>query len=291
MKIESTTNLPKIALPKQDATLDLAMQLFLGFFILFLVRYQTPGLFLNFSFFLILIAQFVFSKSPQKNTGFWGSICLFLTYKLLVTYFQAANHIFIALYISLAFLIYFLWGKKKEVLQTNMLLILGLTLLFSGFQKIASTDYRSGDYFLYMMQRGDFLWPLKHLSQTYRSITAANLEIINNSRGIYPEYTSFLALSMPMGHAKNVAVYLSYFSIGIELLSGCLILVKPRAFISHALVLTTIFGVFITRQETGFLTLLCVLGLVLSENKYLQFTYAATAVVFLGLILLGVGFL
>lgn len=289
MKINTLNNLPDLTKPER--TIDYAKGLFLGFFILFLIRYQTPGLLLNFSFFLLIIAQFIFYKSPQDKTGFWLTISFFLAYKLLTTYFQAANHLFIALYISLAFLLYHLSGKKEEFLQTNMTWILGLTLLLSGFQKLASPDYRSGAYFLYMLQRGDFLWPLKHLSQSFDEITRANLEMLNNSRGIYPENASFESLIMPFSKARVFAFYLSIISIGLELLAGLLILLKPKALLTHAVVLATVLGVFITRQETGFLTLLSLMGLILSENKYVRLIYTTLGIIFLALILLGAGFL
>jgi hypothetical protein len=276
---------------KPERIIELAIQLFLGFVILFLVRYQTTGIVVNLLFLLAIAAQFILLKKPQKSIGFWFSLSLFFSYKLLTTYFQAANHLFIALYLSLAFLVFFITQQNAGILRKNIQLILGLALLFSGIQKIVSSDYYSGAYFYYMLQRGDFLWPLKHLSASFQEITSYNMMVLESSRSIYPGGATFEALKTPFSGAKTMSYYLSVVSIALELGAGIAILIKPKSLITHLLVLATIWGVFFTRQEAGFLTLLTVMGLVLTEKKYFVWSYLATGIVFLSLILLGVGFL
>jgi len=276
---------------KPERTIELAIQLFLGFAILYLVRNQTPSVLFNFLCLLAITSQFILSKKIKQSILFWFCMCLFFAFKLLTTYFQAANHLFIAFYLSLAFIVFFITRQNGSILRKNVQLILGLALLFSGIQKIVSSDYYSGAYFYYMLQRGDFLWPLKYLSVSFQEITSYNMKVLESSRSVYPGGATFEALKTPFSGAKTMSYYLSVVSIALELGAGIIILVKPKSFITHLLILATIWGVFFTRQEVGFLTLLTVMGLLLAENKYFIWFYTATGIIFLSLILVRIGFL
>lgn len=266
------------------------LQLFGTFIAIYCFRNLSPHTPFNYIFFIALLLQLALYKQPLYKPQLWYTILIFLIVRLLKDYYLAANHLFVSIYITLSIIIYLHNGKQANVLYKNCQLILGLVLFLSGFQKLISPEYTSGHFFEYMVYKGDFLWPLRFLSAEFKTITAANSEIISQTRLIYEKGTTFQALTAPFENLQPFSKIMAQVSIWLELLSGIAMLVNGKKWYAHLLAAITILGVAVTREEFGFLSLLTLAAMPLCRWRSLHIFYVILIVLFHAGIVIRLGF-
>ncbi len=270
--------------------ISLAILLLFSFLSILFIRIHNPYLYLTILFLLITFALLFFHKKPLTTPCLWLICFLFLATYISSDYYVRGNHIFVTAFVCLAVAIYYLNKANAEVLQTNMIHILSIILFFSGFHKLLSTEYRSGAYFSYMLHRGEFLWTLNYIFPSFKSIAQENLLVLSSSASVYPGNTA-IPLNFPIVHGKQISFILSQASIYLEIIAGLAVLLKPKHWITHILLLTTIMGVAVTRQEFGFLSTLCICSLILAEHMFFRIAYPLLTIAFLALIIVRIGFL
>lgn len=272
-------------------SIKLTLQLFFTFIVIFSTRHQSPYVYLNFAFFIALLLQLALVTNALMKPLFWYTILFFLAIRLYADYYLAANHLFVCIYLTLAILVYLHTGKDEGVLRKNFQIILGLVLFFSGFQKLISGGYTHGQFFEYMLYRGDFLWPLKYLSPHFAAATQANKALMQEAAQSYGIAGTVPLLTAPIPHAAAVARVLTHTSVWLEIVAGIAVLFSGKKWYAHALAAATIIGVAITRQEFGFLSLLTISALPLCRWRWLLHAYTVLIVLLHAGIIIRLGFL
>jgi hypothetical protein len=104
-----------------------------------------------------------------------------------------------------------------------------------------------------------------------------------------PAADSGVALKAPTPQISLVAKALSWLAIVMEAMAGMLLLIKRNHAVSHILLILTIISVFIFRPETGFLSLLATMGLLLAPRNFYRVIYLILVAFFTLMMATGLG--
>jgi hypothetical protein len=246
---------------------------------------------LKVSFFTILLLQFLLLHKTIFQPIFWLTVLSYFSCQLFIGYSWAANHHFVAVYLTLAICIFTSSsGFNVKVLSFHIRFLLAAILLLSALHKLLSAEYINGAFMQMQLDFGIFLKPVKLISQNWQLYKEENLaayrEIIKTDPNTAPAYF----LKHPIGTTPLLAKLGSWFSIFMEALAGIFIYSFSQKKISHLFLLTTILGVFFFRLETGFLSLLAVMGFWLAPNNFFKISYLILITIFSIMIISGLGF-
>lgn len=219
----------------------------------------------------------------------WYIFLTILISDLICDYFVRANHHFLLIYLTVIIII-FLHNSRLEDLITNIKLLLVIVLLFSGIQKLFSPQFISGDFYYYMINTGSFFKPILYFNQEMNDIVLANKAQIAELGKLNPNYTNTIKLQNIVPNLDIISGVYAWFSICIELITGLLILWKPKQVFTHILFILLILGIFFTRLESGFMALLAISGIWLTDNYKIRAIYTGLTIVMLSIIITRIGF-
>jgi len=241
--------------------------------------------------FLIVAGLFLVVFLVKKITQplLWYIFLTILISDLICDYFVRANHHFLLIYITLLIII-FLHNSKLEDLITNIKLLLVIVLLFSGIQKLLSPQFISGDFYYYMINTGSFFKPILNFNQDINDIIISNKAQIAELGILNPNALNTVKLQNVIPNLDIISRVYAWFSIAMELITGLLILWKPKHLFTHILFILLILGIFFTRLENGFMALLAISGIWLTNNYMIRAIYTILTIVFLSLIVTHIGF-
>lgn len=251
------------------------LKVFRGFF----YQYNSPVItFCIISSFIVLVfykPNFKISKKTQKYTIFF--IWLLFISRFCQMFYQIGNHSFVHLYVFSSLILCYYWHNNKDIFKKNIALIISITLTFAGIQKYVALGFTSGDYYFYMLSVGDFFDPLQYfLTEKHSSIITQNEIEYDLFCGTNPniEENNIFYFRKLHPNINGIAILLSWLVIGLEIITGLLFLIFPFRKITHISYLLLIIGVFLARQEGGFLSLLCIMGMFTSPDKNITIGYA-----------------
>lgn len=275
---------------KPAANLVLFLACLICIFSIYTLRQNVSGFSLKFLFCILVGGCLLALKKPLFHPIFWCVFLLFFISYLFRYFYYAGNHHFVSIYLCLAILLYTIPKVKQEGrLQFHTSFILFSALFFGAMHKLFSPEYTSGSYFQLQMELGNFLKPLNWFSSSWESSIQLNKTLYANWLSLDPGAGPNVILISPTPHITLLAKALSWSAIVLEALSGILILVKRNHLVSHLLLITTIIAVFVFTPETGFLSLLAAMGLLLAPNKSFRFIYVFLIAVFCLLMATGIG--
>jgi hypothetical protein len=186
--------------------------------------------------------------------------------------------------------IIFLHNDYIEFFTTNIKLLVVIVLLFSGIQKLLSPQFVSGDFTYYMINTGYFFKPILYLDHDIYDIVLNNKQQLLELKQTDPNEMGSIKLKNVFPNMAGISRIFAWFTIAVEIIAGLLILWKPRHIGTHFIFIMLILGIFLTRLETGFLALLAISGIWLTNNIWIRATYALLAIVFLSLMITQFGF-
>ena len=268
---------------------DLGLHLLFIFMIIYIV--STGGDHLRTKLFLIFAGLSLVVLFVKKITQplLWYVFLTIILSDLLWDYFGRANHHFLMIYITILVII-FLQNSNEKDLFVNIKLLMAIVLLFSGIQKLLSPQFISGDYFYYMINSGKFFKPFLHFNQdVYDTIIFNNAQISELSK-LNPHQSNTVKLQNIIPHLDVISQVYAWFSIAMEVITGIMILWKPKLVFTHILFILLILGIFFTRLENGFMALLAICGIWLTSNYIFRAVYMLLTIVFLSLMITKIGF-
>lgn len=267
----------------------LALKLLFIFMVIYLV--STGGDHKRIKLFLVCAGLFLVALFVKKIAQplLWYIFLTILISDLICDYFVRANHHFLLIYITILIIIY-LHNSKLDDLITNIKLLLAIVLIFSGIQKLMSPQFVSGDFYYYMINIGSFFKPILHLNQEMNDIIISNKDQIAELGTSNPNALGTVKLQNVIPNLDVISRVYAWFSIVMELITGLLILWKPKHLFTHILLILLILGIFLTRLENGFMALLAISGIWLSESTKVRFAYVTMTILFFALMITKIGF-
>lgn len=243
---------------------------------------KLPALIIGISFIVFFVKQIT-------QPLLWYLFLVILLIDLICDYFVRANHHFLSIYVTLVVII-FLHNDHIEFFTTNIKLLVVIVLLFSGIQKLLSPQFVSGDFTYYMINTGYFFKPILYLDHDIYDTVLNNKRQLLELKQTNPNEMGSIKLKNVFPNIAAISRIFAWFTIAVEIIAGLLILWKPRHIGTHFIFIMLILGIFLTRLETGFLALLAISGIWLTNNIWIRATYALLAIVFLSLMITQFGF-
>jgi hypothetical protein len=275
---------------KQTLSDRTALGLHLLFLFMAVYIILTGGDHRKIKLFLVFSGLFLIALFVKKITQplLWYIFLTILISDLICDYFVRANHHFLMIYVTILVII-FLHNAKLEDLIGNIKLLLVIVLLISGIQKLFSPQFMSGDFYYYMINTGNFFKPILYFNQEMTEIVSSNKAQIASLGNSNPNDLNTITLQNIAPNLDIISRVYAWFSIGMELITGLFLLWKPKHIFTHILFILVILGIFITRLESGFIALLAICGIWLTDNYKLRAIYVVLTLVMFSLIITRIG--
>ena len=248
---------------------------------LYVFHLENPGVLFKPLFFFSIIGLVLFRGIKVHGILLWGMVSLFFTQLLISKYYVVANHHFVITFMSWSVWWYFLYpSQNKERLGFHFSIMMGLVLFFSAVHKFISPEFRSGSFFLHEMNLGYFLKPFKMLIPEWKQAAESNKQLFIEMMKTPPDAQQNVNMKNVVSGAPKIALWGSYFAIGMELVATLALWIRPASKGTHCIFVITILSIFLLRQETGFLALLTLMAFYLSPGKIFNGIYMLLLTVF-----------
>ena len=273
--------------PKQAETFLAAVFII---FNLYLFRIHLGGNLVKLPLFAISLFTLLFFRKPLYRPWFWMGWFLFCLFYIFKYYASAANHFFVSAYLCIAILLFLITGYTQHtLLQFHIRCLLGCILLCSAIHKTLSPNFMNGSFFQLFLDTGELLKPVSALAPSWQEAVMYNKKALGELLKTSPDGDRVVALAYPTPHLATLALASAWLSILFEALAGiCIFLFAGKKF-SHAIMIMTILGIFIFRLETGFLSMLAAMGILLAPNQRMQNLYSGLFILFASLLAAGIG--
>ncbi len=268
---------------------EAASKMLLVFVLIYSSRISHHYLFLLTAF---VVAYSILEVKFYEKSLFWGLTAVFFATGIYTNFYNTGNHTFVTLYlILLMFIASFYKKESAQLLPRNARLLLGVIMLFAVVQKFLNNAFMNGSSLMYLNNRGEFF-------RQFHRFFPANQNIIQaNNASINEQFTSYEALSQPLQlESPNWFFYFdaqtfAYIVIAVEALFFLFLFIKNQ-WLRNGLFIIFMLGLILTREETGFASLLCIL-LYLQASKDLplfKLSYIALFALCISLIISRLGF-
>jgi hypothetical protein len=267
-------------------TLESTYKLFLHGLLLLVLVYlfkQSVVLFwLKPTVLIIGFSVWLFNRNLAANPLFWSVWFLYFFITLGRNYYLVANHHFVVCYVLAAVILHQITNLKNEsYLHFHVRFILLTILMFGAFQKLLSPAYISGAFFQLEMDMNYFLQPLNFIVPEWQEITNGNKDLYKKLIATNPNAYSEIQLKYPIHHstllAKKRGVDSHYYG---SYYRRCHFFGNTNASLVMYFLLVRLVAYFFFRLETGFLTLLATLGLLLSPTPKISMVYITIILIF-----------
>ncbi len=219
----------------------------------------------------------------------WSLFLMIFIIELTIKYFIKANHHFLLVYIIILLIVYHKNRSWQEFVD-NIKWIVIIVLMCSAIQKLISPQFVSGDFYYYMLNTGKFFKPILYFTPEVKEIIAGNYSQIIDLEQTNPNLSKSITLQNVLPNLEVISRLFAWLTIALELVIAAILFWKPKHTLTHVLFIILILGIFFTRLESGFLTLLAICGFWLTENLKFRAFYALLAIGFMSLIVAQIGF-
>lgn len=233
-------------------------------FLLFLLLYSTNlnALYLIAIIFLGLL-MVLLEKNYFKDSRFWLLIiCLFIP-NFISQYYLLANHYFLMFYMLFVFIIgsYF-YTENDKILKINAKWILALMFGFAVIQKLLSEQFIQGQSIGFLIYTGQ-LFKLFFKLLTDSDVIAYNSDLLNVNTS---ELDNVKHWKTPFPYVGIFSRYFAYATILVEIIFAALLFIKNKT-VKNWFFIGFVFLLILTREENGFIALLCILLMMQLENE------------------------
>ncbi|MEO6347626.1 MAG: hypothetical protein ABIO60_06920 [Aquaticitalea sp.] len=275
--------------PVLETKIKLGIKLLFLFLVVYLLSTGLGHPRIKIPLLCIVFFLVVFYVKSINQTMVWYLFLTVLIFDLMSDYFVRANHHFLMIYMTILVIIFLKNGLQQDFI-TNIKLLVFIILLFSALQKLLSPQFISGDFYYYMFNTGNFFKPSLRFNPEMNDIVAQNNALILELGKTDPNILKNITLQNIVPNIANFSRIFAWLTVIIEFLTGILILWKPKNNLIHIVFIILILGIFLMRMENGFLCLLTISGVWLSENLKTRFVYVAMTLLFLSFIVNQIGF-
>lgn len=255
----------------------------------FIIGYGNQRL-IKIPFLVVLIATLIVNPRSIYKPVLWSLIAIILGIDLATGYFFEANHHFLLFYLVLVTLLYTSIYKTQIFLYDNIKYLTFIVLALSGIQKWLSTSFTSGDFYYYLINTGQIFERITPFFHDASQTISENRKAIGTLWQTNPANNEIIPLKEVFPNTRTFSLFLSWITIGYELLVAGMILIKPKSLLTHILFILLIIGIFMTRMETGFLATLSLCGYLLTTHKITSWVYFILSLFFIILMVSRIGF-
>lgn len=258
-------------------------------FVLYLADGETENAIFKLPFVALGVVFLLLSTERRFRKFFWLTNIVIFLIDVWVDYTLLANHYFLFGFLSMVmFLSYTIDEKEQDKFLKNQTLIaFAIVMFFSGLQKLLSPQFMRGDVLGFFFVTDSFASFLLDYFPVLHEHASSNLDKLTRFSNTDPEQVEQLVLHPVMAGFSSVSKYFSWFVVALEVLIGALAFLASRSKIYHWLVISLVFGIFLIRQECGFLALAVVILMPSLTKKHSGFyrLYFITVVLFITFIL------
>lgn len=237
---------------------------------------------------LALMAIVLFVKTIHQSLLWYIFLALFLL-DLITNFYGKANHHFLLIYLTIL-IIQFIQNGRMVQLIANIKYLVVIVLLFSSLQKLMSPQFVTGDFYYYMFNTGKLFKPFLYFNQEMGEIIASNNSKILALGKSNPNTLESIHLQNIFPNIYNISLVFAWFTITLEFFIALLLLWKPKHNVTHMLYIILILGIFLTRLENGFLTLLAISGFWLAGKSSFRAVYLGLSILFMAFMIAKIGF-
>lgn len=236
-----------------------------------------------------ILSVLFLQKKPTIKPIFWLILLGYHTPLLFKNMYYVANHYFVLLYAMIAIIIFVSSLQNTHRLAFHFRVILAAVMIFGGLHKLLEPSYTNGAFFMYQIDMGVFLQPFKSVFSDWKVATQQNVMIHKQIQLVDPGIMVEKPLLAPVSPLRTIALIFGWGAIIMELTAGVLIALWPKRLFTHFVLTLTIVSVFVFRLETGFLSLLAAMALVLSPNRQFSVAYGLLFILFISFLVSGIG--
>lgn len=218
--------------------------------------------------FLVLPLAFaaIYKVKNIYKPVFWLGITVYLAIEFVSNFYNCANHHFVLLYLCLATTMALAYKLDFDrILSYNARWIIGLVFVFAALHKLLSAEFMDGSYLSFTTVLGGFAKPL-YAFDSYDLFINDNSSIYHEVNNSLPSEGSKGILKAPFEHFKLFIKTFKWVTVAAELLIAALFAIKPNR-ISHIFMFLFLATLVFTRSETGFASVLCLLGMATCNER------------------------
>jgi hypothetical protein len=239
--------------------------------------------------FFVGLAFILFSEKKVFNLYIWYVLFSVLFIDLIANYYRMANHHFLLTYLALIVILYLKGIYNFEVLTKNIKYLTLIVIALAALQKLFTPQFISGEFYYYMFNSGGFFRPFINRNSEMLEVINSNAAAIKNLELIDPNKSNTIPFRSIHPNLEFISVLFSWTTIIYEFIIALLLLIKPKNTITHILLVILIIGIFMTRLETGFLSIITISAFSMTSNSKIKLIYIALVLFFLSLIISRIG--
>ncbi|MFN2260918.1 MAG: hypothetical protein ABR595_02480 [Psychroflexus sp.] len=261
-------------------------------FLLFLVIYspRLKAIYVTYLVFAAL-AYVLIDKAFYKKPYFWLIVLGLLIPRLYASFLFIGNHYFVMIYLILIFMIVAFYKTNSEkILSHNATVLLVLIMSFAVLQKLLVPDYLNGTSLAFLGYSGNIFKYIFYFNEDYRNIFHENAVKMSELYQHPISQNPRIQLQPIFKKFPQVIIWFSYMTLIAEILFVVALFVKNQ-WIKHGFIIFFLLSLLVTREETGFLSMLCILLMMHlgKQNTYYRAAYLGIFILCISLIIVGKG--
>ena len=219
----------------------------------------------------------------------WAVVCLAMLAGIVARPLDVPNHHFMLTYTAAALAISLSASVAQRALhlRANARWLLVALFGLATLQRILQPTFMDGSYLGYEITRGGFAGPVLRSEPTTASIVAKNNRAILAFRETPPSPSDSITLEPSVADVATLASAFVVLILAIEVWVCFLFLCYPQAVLTHLSLWAFAITLGVLRQEFTFISVVCLLGLLSCDPRYVRLRtgYAFFALLFAALVL------
>lgn len=248
--------------------LALASKMYLTFLLIFFTSISHHYFFIIFTvliFYALVNQDFIFKAS------FWVLVVFAILPGLYTKFLFTGNHSFVTFYLAILFLIASYFSKySNQILYKNSKMLLAIMMFFAVFQKLLSKTFMDGSSLSFINNTGGFFTHFQRFFPKNQKIINTNNQLISNQI----KNTEGLVTSVELEPVNWIFEFNPELTVGfilsVEILFLVLLFVKNQ-YLRNIFFIFFIMSLVVTRIETGFASLLCILLFLQAQKDNIEF--------------------
>lgn len=240
--------------------------------------------------FFIGLTFILFSEKKIFNVYIWYVLFSVLFIDVVANYYRMSNHHFLLTYLTLIVILYLKGIYNFELLVKNIKYVTIIVMSVTALQKLCTPQFISGEFYYYMFNAGELFKPIVNRNTEMMEAVNFNITSIQELQLLDPNNSNTITLRNIDPNLKYISVLFAWTTIIFEFIIALLLLIQPKRIITHICLIVLIIGIFMTRLETGFLSIITISVFLLTSNSKIRLIYIALILGFLSLIISRIGY-
>ena len=198
-----------------------------------------------------------------KQALVWLAIVAGIAIYMIPEWPGPANHTYVYAYLCLVLFLVLrnAPAERTSLLTRNTLYLFNAIMLLAVIQKAITPGYLDGTINAFWLATGGYCEPIYIFFDSWSAVVEHNNAVLNTYYNENPYQTDQIALQAPVSSLRMWGILFSAGILAGEVIVPAIFTWSKSQVFKHTTVLLFLAGVFLTRQETGFLSLLAIMAL------------------------------